>query len=312
MNKHLAALCSVMSLATFALAADPAAAPVTTAVFDVEAASPSLKDRATQFGALLLAGLSNQPGLALVERSQLDTTLGELSLGASGLVDSSSAAKVGRLTGARVLITAKAIGTTGEMTVVAKVIGTETGRVFAASKIVAGGDTEAAANALADELAKIVAARASVLVAPPENPGARDARLQAAIAGKALPAVTISIPEQHVTRPVRDPAAQTEISRTLIRLGFPVFDAESADKASIRITGEAISELGPRHGDFLSCRARVELKVVNIATGKILLQDSQTEVAADISEAVAAKTALETAGGKLAERIVAVLTGPKP
>jgi hypothetical protein len=37
------------------------------------------------------------------------------------------------------------------------------------------------------------------------------------------------------------------------------------------------------------------------------LQDRQTEVAADVSEVVAAKTALQRAGGKLTERIAAAL-----
>jgi hypothetical protein len=307
MKTPLIILFSSILLAPMAPRAISAPAPVSTAVFDVDAASPSLKDRTAQFSALLFAGLSTQPGLALVERSQIDSALGELSMGASGLVDPSSAAKLGRLTGAKVLVLARAVGTTGEMTVVAKVIGTETGRVYAASQIVGSADVQASANSLSDGIAKIISGHAGDLLPPTDTGEAREARLRAAVAGKVLPAVTLAIPEQHITRPVRDPAAQTEIARILIGLGFPVYDLESADKAAIRITGEAVSEQGSRHGDFVSCRARVEVKVVEVATGRVLLQDSQTEVAADISEVIAAKTALEHAGAKVADRIVAAL-----
>jgi hypothetical protein len=312
MKTTLFTLFAFVTLAAGASAGDPPPAPLPTAVFEAEAVSPALKERAAQFSALLLAGLSSQSELALVERAQLDTALGELSLGASGLADPASAAKVGRLTGAKVLVNAKAIGTTGEMTVVAKVVGTETGRVFAVSKVVSGGDATTAANELAAQVAKTVKAHAAELVAPVEDTIAREARLRAMVAGKTLPALAVSIPEQHLTRPVRDPAAETEIARTLGALGFTLLESSSAEKVTIRITGEAISELGMRRGDFVSCRARVEVKVVEIVTGRILLQDRQTEVAADISEAVAAKTALERAGAKLAERIVlAILTGAK-
>ncbi|MBK8477616.1 MAG: curli assembly protein CsgG [Opitutaceae bacterium] len=312
MKTPLVALFALVIASARAFAGDPVPAPLPTAVFEAEAVSPALKERAAQFSALLLASLSSQPEMLLVERAQLDVALGELSLGASGMADPTSAAKVGRLTGAKVLVSAKVIGTTGEMTVVAKVVGTETGRVFAVSKVVSGGDATTAAHELAVQVAKTVKAHAAELVAPVEDTAAREARLRAMVAGKTLPAVTVSIPEQHLTRPVRDPAAETEIARTLGTLGFTLLESSAAEKATIRITGEAISEMGMRRGDFVSCRARVEVKVVEIATGKILLQDRQTEVAADISEALAAKTALEHAGAKLAERIVpAILSGAK-
>jgi hypothetical protein len=291
----------------FLAAAEPALPPMTAAAFDVECVSPALKDRAGQFSALFQAELAAQPNLAMVERAQLDTAVGELSLSASGMADPSTAAKVGRLTGAKALILSKAIGSPTEMTVVAKIIGSETGRVFAVTETIGSSDTPSAAKALAGKVAALAKTHATELLAPAEDTAAREAKMKALVAGKNLQTITISIPEQHITRPVRDPAAETEIARTLGGLGFSIFGQSSAEKAAIRITGEAISELGTRHGDFISCRARVEIKVVDTASGKILLQDRQTEVVADISEAIAAKTALQNAGGKLAERIVAVL-----
>lgn len=302
----LSILVSIFS-ALSALAAAPTTKQLSLAALDVEPTTIALKERAIQFTALFQAELSAQPNLIFVERAQLDTALGELSLGSSGLVDPSSAAKVGQLTGAKVLVFSKAIGSVGEMTIIAKVVGTETGRVFAVTKTIGTNESAAGAKDLSEQVAKIVESHASELVSAEDSTASRDAKMRTLAAGKKLPAITIAIPEQHLTRTVRDPAAETEIARILGGLGFPLFEQAAADKATIRITGEAVSELGTRRGDFTSCRARVEIKVVEIASGKILLQDRQTEVAADISEAVAAKTALEHAGAKLAERIVETL-----
>ena len=105
-----------------AFAAEPVTKQLSLAAFDVEATAVALKERATQFSALFQVGLSAQTGIVMVERAQLDAALGELSLGSSGLVDPASAAKVGRLTGAKVLVFSKAIGSPAEMTVVAKVM----------------------------------------------------------------------------------------------------------------------------------------------------------------------------------------------
>ena len=310
MNISRGSLSILIMLAGLARAATTPAVPLPTALLDLQASTPALKDRAAQISALLFGGLSTQPEIVLVERAQIDTALGELSLSASGMTDPSSAAKIGRLTGAKVFVMGKAIDVAGDTTVVVKIVGTETGRVFAVTKLFsASSNLTTVANELAEATAKTVHEHAADLVAPAEDAAARDARLRVATAGKKLPTVTVSIPEQHITGPLRDPAAETEIARTLGGLGFGLLDHASAEKAAVRITGEALSEFGLRHGDFISCRARVEIKVVEASTGRILLQDRQTEVVADISEAVAAKTALEHAGAKLAERIVNVLAG---
>jgi len=311
MKKTCLFLLATIVMPGFLAAAEPALPPITAAAFDVECVSPALKDRAGQFSVLFQAELAAQPNLAMVERAQLDTAVGELSLGASGMVDPSTATKVGRLTGAKTLILTKAIGSPTDMTVVTKIIGSETGRVFAVTEAIGSSDTQSAAKRLAEKVAAAVKSHATEILAPSEDPTAREAKMKALVAGKNLQTITISIPEQHITRPVRDPAAETEIARTLGGLGFSIFEQSAAEKVAIRITGEAISELGTRHGDFISCRARVEIKVVDTASGRVLLQDRQTEVVADISEAIAAKTALQNAGVKLAERIIMVLVTEK-
>ena len=60
-------------------------------------------------------------------------------------------------------------------------------------------------------------------------------------------------------------------------------------------------------GTFVSCRGRVEIKLVDVATGRVLLADRQVEVAVDTAESVAAKKALQQAAAALADRIVAAV-----
>jgi hypothetical protein len=114
----------------------------------------------------------------------------------------------------------------------------------------------------------------------------------------------VKISEQHFGQQVIDPAAQTEFSVILQECGFTVVDENSTNKAAVEITGEALSEYGLRRGNLLSCRARIELKAHDAASGDLIAVDRQTSVAVDIAEHIAAKTALQNGADVLAERVI--------
>lgn len=87
---------------------------------------PPPAEVAELFGVFLGTNLE----ITLVERAEIDRILGEQTLGLSGLTAPDSAAKVGQLLGAKALITGRIIPTGDKTLIVAKVISTETSRVF--------------------------------------------------------------------------------------------------------------------------------------------------------------------------------------
>lgn len=281
---------------------------LTVAVLDFDASDARLKESGTQLALLLTTKLSALDAVVVVERQDLSKLLGEQELGASGLVNPSTAARIGQLTGARVLVTGRVFAVASVTTVAVKVMSTETGRVFGASiDYSTSSSLTAPVEQLAGKLAELLQAKKSALIANPPSKADRAARLKQKFAGRTLPSVTISIPEQHFGSPVVDPAAETEIGLILNEAGFLVFTGESAAKADYRISGEAFSETGIRRGSLVSCRARVEVKAVSRDGGRAVLVDRQVTVAVDTAEHVAAKNALQQAGEVLAERIAEAL-----
>ena len=302
-----AALCASTAFAQPAAVEPPV--PLPTAVFDFQAADRSLEKKGAEVGILLNAALSTHRGVFLVERQEVEKIMGEQEIGLSGTVSPESAAKVGALVGAKVLITGRVFESGGKGYLVSKVIGTETGRVFGDLATAPSLDTlEVQVGVLAGKIADTLTKQSATLVATVEDPGARLERLKKAVTGKKRTAVLVTLPEQHLARPATDPAAQTELMKTLQDVGFEVVTAAGAvgrtDVATIK--GEAFSELGMRRGNFVSCRARIEVAVKD-ASGKLLASDSQMDVGVDISEHIAGKKALAAAALKLADRLVLVL-----
>ena len=135
------ARCATLSLLTLSLflASDfstAAASPVderelAIAVLDFEPESKDLGKTARQVTELLISGLSNRPNLILVERERLGEVLSELELGISGTVQPDTAAKIGGLIGAKALVTGRVFSSGDDLVAIARIIGTETGRVYA-------------------------------------------------------------------------------------------------------------------------------------------------------------------------------------
>jgi hypothetical protein len=187
---------------------------------------------------------------------------------------------------------------------VAKIIGTETSRVLGVS--VDGKSSDELAplvDKLADQVTETITKHSDKLVAKVASRTDRIAELNKKLKGE-RPTVMVIIRERHIGAARIDPAAQTELTKFCRDTGFTVLDPDEAlkSKADILITGEAFSETATRQGNLVSVKARVEIKVTDHRTDKILVSDRQTALVVDLAENIAAKTALQEAAAVLAVR----------
>jgi hypothetical protein len=308
----IAALLAVLFMHVYAGAATDAPASktkITVAVLDFESAAADLGKQVADATA---AKIGKQGDFDLVDRASLSRSLQETELNLTGLIDPDKAVKIGKLVGARLLITGRAAAMDKNLVLTAKIISVETSRVEIVS---AEGEQSADTHKLVDELADNVAAR--LKEAGPKLLGTDSAEsdpipaLKEKLASRALPKVAIRVTERHVSgAPAAhvDPAVDTELSQLFQDCGFTVVQGDEKKLADegveLIIGGEAFSEFAARIGNLVSCSARVELKVTNRKSGELILSDRTTVRATDLSENIAGKTALEKGGRELGVKII--------
>jgi len=321
-TRCLLVLLAAAALASTALAADPLrearkpatqpAGPkrITVAILDFDASSSGSPEMGKQIGELVTGLLSGESGFTLVDRSTLARTLQEHELTLSGLVSADQAVKVGKLVGAKILVTGKAFAMDKTLFVTAKIIGVETSLVEGlVVKAKLGADTGELVADLATKLSGRLRDAGPRLLAGEEAadplPGLK-ARLQ----NRKLPKIALQIAEQHISAVrVIDPPVETELKMMLTQCGLEVVGSKAA--ADVVVKGEALSEFAARVGALCSCSARVELTLLD-AKDKVLFADRATTRAADLSEHVAAKTALQRAGRELGLRLLEHLVATCP
>lgn len=300
-------------LCVFLLAATPSAraaeAPaLTVAVFDFTDNVGAVTGR--DITALVTANLSAAPELVLVERAQLTKALGEQALGLSGNVNFQAAAQVGQLTGAKVLISGRAIKNQSrtEIVIVANLIGTETSRVI--SQTVQGSPTNlfTLTASLCEKLVQTLTLQSSNFIARIEP--AREKTIDALIAkykGAPNRSVSIKISERIPRERGPHQTAQNELGLILQKVGFTLLDAQSDRQPDVIITGSAMSAGGQKNGSLCTCRATLDIKAQERTTGKYIAVERQESSATDISRQIAARQALAKAADELAGRLLPLL-----
>ena len=312
----------------------PAAPKLTVAVLDFTSSDAANPNTGSEMAAALTAMLSSESGITLVERQSLTQALREHELNLTGLVSDDQAIKVGKLVGAKIMVTGRAFRLGKDLFLTAKIIGTETSLV---EGVMVNDDTTDLGKLtvkLSEKLATKIRQSGPKLVAAAEDDIDPLPGLKKKLAGRKLPVVAVIIHEQHHAalatigqRPI-DPAVETEVKKLLIDAGFTVQDVpqnEITDFAKgwnandvnswprglanvdVLIAGEAFSEFAARIGNIVSCSARAEINLISRKDGKIVLADRATVRAADLSEHLAGKKSLQSAGRTLGIRILEYL-----
>ncbi len=237
----------------------------------------------------------------LVERAELDKALDELQLSAIGLTDKSSQLKLGKLVGAKIIITGSMFNSGGKNYLVAKIIGTETSRVMGCS-VSGTDDWDGMASELVPKIAAVLEQQSGKLLPQTQNVKSVYDLLQSAVKGRERK-VFISVKED-ISVSVPDPAAETELKKLLLQLGFRIVD--SADDAEFVVRGEAVASQAGSYHKFTSASARVELSVFD-GKKKLLSTGASKETLAGATYMIAAKDAISQAALRLAGELVPVM-----
>ena len=284
------------------------------AIFPFQERGREVSELGNQVSDLLFANLVVNPELYLVEREDLGKILDEQQLNLSGVVNPQSATQVGQLTGAKILIAGSVLEVSGKLYLVAKVIGTETSRVFGASvKGQRGDDVDMLVEQLSEKVNETIRKNGKDLVAKALSREDRLEKMKGLMKGGIRPTVYIDVDERHVGQVTIDPAAETELSLFCRELGFTVIDSETGNKADadIFIIGEGFSEFASRHGNLLSVKARLEVKAVERTSGEVLQIDREVALGVDLTEQIAGKTSLQEAAANIASRLLPKLVMAK-
>jgi hypothetical protein len=303
--------------------------PLSIAVMPCEMGEAGLIELAQALPELVATTLGRDPAFQLVERARLDKVLQEQALGASGLADPAQAARIGHLLGARAMIMLRTYRVGRQVFATARAVEVESGKLIPVTKADTGRDpspTVLASMLCEDLVPRLKREYAAAPVADDDSETAQlIATLRKAIGEGPLPRVTVVVPEEHVRRPIPDPAVRTELSYLLRRLGFRVIENDSplldawvrdqfAGKAAafpadigaidVVIYGGAFAETIGNTANLVSARARLELSAIATGNGEMLTVIARTASAADLSEAVAAKSALQKSGREAAREFI--------
>jgi len=291
--------------------------PIRVAIFDVDV----LKGVDVEGHAIadrLNTMLSAMPQVTIVNRDQITKVADEHQIALSGLVDNSSAVKLGKFLSAQYIIVGRASKIGQTFFVVLKIVDVETTvQTTVSAKAAAESGFETVLQRLGEPLTTDIR-RLQRPTAESENTVlGRLRKLARPLAGKVL---LVSVEETHVGRTLRDPAAQMAIVQRLRSLGLTVIVPKDPvdgwketllqtgrygeKKVDFLLEGEGTSAFAAQIQGLTSCRARVELRLVAVPGRTVDVTDRGVAAGVDLVEALAAKTALEEAGVQACDAVI--------
>ena len=291
--------------------------PIRVAVFDFDA----LKGVDMEPAALtdqVNTMLSALDKVTIVNRDQIRKVADEHKMALSGLVDTASAAQLGKFLSANYVIVGRAskIGQTNYLVLKIIDVGT-TVQTTVSAKAAAENGLEALLERLKGDLAPQVRELQKPLAREDDAVLAKVRAAAKSLAGKVI---LVDVSETHINRPLRDPAAQMAIANRLKSIGIevivpkdPVDDWKKSlletgkygdKKVDFLLEGEGTSAYAAEMQGMISCRARVELRLIAVPGRNVTITDRGVAARVDLVEALAAKAALEDAGANALDVVI--------
>ncbi|MDD4180716.1 MAG: CsgG/HfaB family protein [Victivallaceae bacterium] len=250
---------------------------------------------------LIGVGLLESGNVDLVERAELEKALTELQLSAIGMVNMASQNKLGKMIGAKILITGSMFRSGEKNYIVAKIIGTETSRVLGCS-VSGTGEFSTMTPELSKKIGILIEKSSEKILPKMETGQSTLTSLAETVKGndrkvyvQATESINVSVP---------DPAAETELKKLLLGLGFSVVDTR--DGADFILVCEAVASQAGSYHKFTSAQARVELSIFD-KNQKLLVTGSAKETLAGATYIIAAKDAIAQAALRLSGELFPVI-----
>ena len=131
---------AIAALIAAPAAAQPAKPTVAVHYFDYSGKDDQMGMLRKGLAQMMISDLSSLDAIQLVERDRLEEILAELKLGQSGKIDAATAAKAGKLLGARYMVLGGYFDLKGALRVDARIVEVETGKVVQSVGATGGAD----------------------------------------------------------------------------------------------------------------------------------------------------------------------------
>ncbi|MBN2561354.1 MAG: hypothetical protein JXQ75_10540 [Phycisphaerae bacterium] len=291
--------------------------PIRVAVFDMDVLEDvELKPAAlTDLVNAMMAGMDK---VTVVNRDQIKKVADEHRIALSGLVDTASAVELGKFVSAQYVVVGRASRIGQSYYLVLKIVDVAT---TVQTTVSAKSLVEKGVETLIERLDVALSPQIRRLQKPVEKPDdpmwAKVREAAKVLAGKV---VLVSVSEQHINRPLTDPAAQMAIADRLRKLNVEVIVPEepipgwkgqllevgkySDEKVDYLIEGDGTSAHAAEIHGLISCRARVELRLIKVPGRKVTVTEKGVAARVDLVETLAAKAALEDAGVSALDAVV--------
>ena len=264
---------------------------------------------------VLLAAIDK---VTIVNRDQIKKVAEEHQIALSGLAETTNAVKLGKFLSAQYIVVGRASKIGQTFYLVLKIVDVETTEQTTVS---AKAPVENGFQAVLDRLGEPLTTAVRKLQRPTIDPSdaalAELRKLAGPLAGKVL---LVSVEETHVGQLLRDPAAQMAVVQRLRNMGLATIvpkDPVEGWKESLLQTGrygdkkvdyllegEGTSAFAAQLQGLISCRARVELRMIPVPGRVIATSDRGAAAGVDLVESLAAKTALEEAGTQACDAVI--------